>query len=124
MPISTKTNESVQVAARAASDKLAKDMVALDLTEQSVLSEVFLIATGANTPQVEAIADNVEEKMRAIGEKPLRRETSDEWILLDYSDLVVHIQSENVRKYYMLDRLWNDCPRITLDVVEEEAAHV
>lgn len=124
MPASSKVIESVQVAARAASDKFGKDMVALDLSDQSVLSEVFLIITGSNIPQVEAIADHVEEKMRAIGEKPLRRETSEEWILLDYSDLVVHIQSENLRKYYMIDRLWNDCPRITLDIVEEEAARV
>ena len=124
MPASSKVSESVQIAARAASDKFGKDMVALDLSDQSVLSEVFLIITGSNTPQVEAIADNVEEKLRAIGEKPFRRETSEEWILLDYSDLVVHIQSENLRKYYMIDRLWNDCPRITLDVVEEEAARV
>ena len=124
MPASSKVVESVQVAARAASDKFGKDMVALDLSDQSVLSEVFLIITGSNIPQVEAIADHVEEKMRAIGEKPLRRETSEEWILLDYSDLVVHIQSENLRKYYMIDRLWNDCPRITLDIVEEEAARV
>ena len=76
MPASSKVIESVQVAARAASDKFGKDMVALDLSDQSVLSEVFLIITGSNIPQVEAIADQVEEKMRAIGEKPLRRETA------------------------------------------------
>jgi ribosome-associated protein len=124
MAISPKVLANLQVAAHAASDKLGKEMVALDLSEQTVLSEVFLIITGANVPQVSAIADFVEEKLREVGEKPLRRESSEEWVLLDYSDLVVHIQSEQLRKYYMLDKLWNDCPQITLDAVEEEKAHV
>jgi ribosome-associated protein len=57
-----------------------------------------------------------------IGEKPARREGTDEWVLLDYSDLVVHIQSSELRRYYMLDRLWNDCPTIELDVVKETVA--
>jgi ribosome-associated protein len=69
-----------------------------------------------------SIADEVEEKLRLAGDKPLRREGTDEWILLDYSDLVVHIQSTELRRYYMLDRLWNDCPHIELDIVKEEAA--
>jgi ribosome-associated protein len=84
-----------------------------------VLSEVFLIVTGANVRQVDSIADEIEEKLRLVGEKPARREGSEEWILLDYSDLVVHIQSSELRKYYMLDRLWNDCPKIELDIVKE-----
>jgi ribosome-associated protein len=111
-----------QIAARAAADKLATEMVALDLSEQMVLSEIFLIVTGANVRQVDSIADEIEEKLRLVGEKPARREGSEEWVLLDYSDLVVHIQSSELRKYYMLDRLWNDCPRIELDVVREEIA--
>ena len=83
-----------------------------------VLSEVFLIATGANERQIDAIVDGVLEKLAAIGEKPLRREGSGGWVLLDYSDLVVHIQSKELRNYYMLERLWNDCPRIELKVSE------
>jgi ribosome-associated protein len=97
-------------------------MIALDLSDQMVLSEVFIIATGGNVRQVDSIADFVEEKLREIGEKPARREGTEEWVLLDYSDLVVHIQSTTLRNYYMLDRLWNDCPRIELDVVREEIA--
>ena len=112
-----------QVAAEAIAEKLGVDIVAIDMTEQMVLSEVFLIATGANIRQVDAIADEVEEKLRLIGEKPARREGTDEWILLDYSDLVVHIQSAELRRYYMLDRLWNDCPTIELDVVKENVAN-
>ena len=122
MPASKSVIELTQVAARAISEKLGTDMIALDLSDQLVLSEVFLIATGGNVRQVDSIADFVEEKLREIGEKPARREGTEEWVLLDYSDLVVHIQSTTLRNYYMLDRLWNDCPRIELDVVREGVA--
>ena len=122
MPASKSVIELTQIAARAASDKFGQEMVAVDLSDQMVLSEVFLIITGQNTPMVQSIADEVEEKLRLAGEKPARREGTDEWILLDYSDLVVHIQSKELRGYYMLDRLWNDCPTIELDVVKEEVA--
>jgi ribosome-associated protein len=122
MPASKSVIELTQVAARAIAEKLGTDMVALDLSDQLVLSEVFLIATGGNVRQVDSIADFVEEKLREIGEKPARREGTEEWVLLDYSDLVVHIQSTALRNYYMLDRLWNDCPRIELDIVREEIA--
>ena len=111
-----------QIAARAAADKLATEMVALDLSDQMVLSEIFLIVTGSNVRQVDSIADEIEEKLRLVVEKPARREGSEEWVLLDYSDLVVHIQSSELRKYYMLDRLWNDCPKIELDIVKEMVA--
>ena len=121
MPASKSVTELTQVAARAAAEKFGTEMIAIDLSDQMVLSEVFLIVTGANVRQVDAIADEVEEKLRLIGEKPARREGTDEWILLDYSDLVVHIQSVELRKYYMLDRLWNDCPTIELDAVKEAA---
>ena len=123
MPASKSVTELTQVAARAIADKFGTEMIAIDQSDQMVLSEVFLIATGANIRQVDAIADEVEEKLRLIGEKPARREGTDEWILLDYSDLVVHIQSAELRRYYMLDRLWNDCPTIELDVVKENVAN-
>ena len=122
MPASKSVTVLTQVAARAVAEKLGTDMIALDLSDQMVLSEVFLIATGGNVRQVDSIADFVEEKLREIGEKPARREGTEEWVLLDYSDLVVHIQSTTLRNYYMLDRLWNDCPRIELDIVREEIA--
>ncbi len=105
-----------RIAALAVLEKLGTDIVAIDMTEQLVLSEVFLIATGANERQVDAIADEVFKKLAEIGEKPLRKEGTGQWILLDYSDLVVHIQSQELRNYYMLDRLWNDCPRIELNL--------
>lgn len=108
------TIKLTRLAATAILEKLGSDLIAIDLSEQMVLSEVFLIATGRNERQVEAIADEVERVLALSGEKPARRERSESWVLLDYSDLVVHIQSEEVRKYYMLDRLWNDCPKIEL----------
>lgn len=116
MPASESVKALTQIAAQAAADKFGTDIVAIDLSDQLVLSEVFLIVTGKNVRQVDAIADFVEEKLRLAGDKPVRREGGEEWILLDYSDLVVHIQSADLRRYYMIDRLWNDCPTIKLDV--------
>jgi len=123
MTISKRTQEITQIAAHAAIDKIAVEVVALDLSDQLVLSEVFLIVTGQNEAQVDSIADEVERKLAAVGDKPIRREHGAEWILLDYSDLVVHVQSAQLRKYYMLDRLWNDCPTIELEAVKEAAAN-
>jgi len=111
--------ERTQIAARAANDKFGTELVALDLSEQTVLNEVFLIVTAANAKMLDTIADFIEEQLRTVGDKPLRREGSDGWVLLDYSDLVVHIQSSELRRYYMLDRLWNDCPQIELDYVRD-----
>ena len=118
MAASKKVVELAQLAAEAIADKLGTDIVAIDMTDQLVLSEVFLIATGQNEPQIDSIVDAVLEKLSKIGEKPLRREGAGEWVLLDYSDLVVHIQSKELRNYYMLERLWNDCPRIPLNISE------
>jgi ribosome-associated protein len=118
MPANNKVIEVAKIAGQAIADKLGTDIVCIDMTDQLVLSEVFLIATGQNEPQIDAIVDSVLEKLSAIGEKPLRREGAGEWVLLDYSDLVVHIQSRELRNYYMLERLWNDCPRIELNVSE------
>ncbi len=122
MPASPACVARTQIAARAAAEKFGSELVALDLSDQTVLSEVFLIVTATNSKMIDTIADQVEEKLRDAGDKPLRPEGTDGWILLDYSDLVVHIQSTELRRYYMLDRLWNDCPTIELDVVREEAA--
>jgi ribosome-associated protein len=92
--------------------------VAIDLSEQLVLNQVFLLVTGSNEPQLQALSDEVQRKLAEAGEKPVRKEGSGSWILLDYSDLVVHIQSTELRNYYMLDRLWNDCPKIELNLAK------
>ena len=118
MAASEQVRALAQRAAEAINEKLGQDIVAIDMTEQMVLSEVFLIATGANERQVEAISDEVFKKLAEIGGKPIRKEGKGQWVLLDYSDLVVHIQSQELRGYYMLDRLWNDCPRLPLTLDE------
>jgi ribosome-associated protein len=116
MAVGSKTIELTKIAAQALADKLGEDISAIDLSEQLVLNQVFLIATGNNEPQLDAMSDEVQRRLREIGEKPARVEGTGQWILLDYSDLVVHIQSKELRSYYMLDRLWNDCPKIDLDL--------
>ena len=114
------TLEHLEKAAHAAIEKLGTDLVAIDLSEQMLLSEVFLLVSGQNERQIDAIADEVERQLSLVGEKPARRESSEHWILLDYEDLVVHIQTEEIRRYYMLDRLWNDCPTLPLKAVQDE----
>ncbi|RCW45042.1 ribosome-associated protein [Halopolyspora algeriensis] len=105
------------VAARAASEKKANDLVLLDVSDRLVITDCFLIASAPNERQVEAIVDEIEEKMRAAGTKPVRREGTREgrWVLLDYVDVVVHVQHEDERAFYELERLWKDCPRIGFD---------
>jgi ribosome-associated protein len=118
MAASKAVSDLAQAAADAIAEKLGTDIVALDMTEQMILSEVFLIATASTDRQAEAIADGVFEALAKIGEKPIRREGKGQWILLDYSDLVVHIQTQELRNFYMLDRLWNDCPHLPLVINE------
>jgi ribosome-associated protein len=115
MPPRKSTLEHTQIAAAAAIEKLGNDLLAIDLSEQMLLSEVFLLISGSNERQIDAIADEVERQLSLLGEKPTRRESSENWILLDYQDLVVHVQTQQARQYYSLDRLWNDCPSIKLD---------
>ncbi len=102
------------VAANAASDKLATDVVLIDVSERLVITDIFVIATGANERQVEAIVDEVEERLRREGVKPLHREgrRDGRWVLLDYDDVVVHVQHSEERVFYALERLWKDCPAI------------
>ncbi|MDQ6938404.1 MAG: ribosome silencing factor [Actinomycetota bacterium] len=105
------------VAAEAAADKLATDIVLIDVSDRLAITDVFVIATGNNERQVEAIVDSVEERLRAAGHKPLRREgrRDGRWVLLDYSDIVVHVQHTEERAFYSLERLWKDCPVIPFD---------
>lgn len=111
----------VHAAARAASEKLARDLVAFDVSEQLAITDAFLLASGSNDRQVKAIVEEIEDALREVGEKPLRREGHREgrWVLLDYGDIVVHVQQTEEREYYALERLWRDCPAIALpaDVV-------
>jgi ribosome-associated protein len=101
-----------EVAAQAAADKLATDIVLIDVSERLAITDVFVVATGSNERQVEAIVDAVEEKTRIAGHKPIRREGQRDgrWVLLDYGDVVVHVQHAEERTFYALERLWKDCP--------------
>jgi ribosome-associated protein len=104
------------VAAVAAADKLATDVVALDVSNQLVITDVFLLASAPNDRQVRAIVDAIEERLGAEGVDPIRREGEREgrWVLIDFGDLVVHVQHAEEREYYALERLWRDCPVIDL----------
>ncbi len=106
----------VEVAARAASDKLATDLLAFDVSEQLAITDAFLLASATNDRQVKAIVDEIEDKLREAGAKPIRREGQREgrWVLLDYGEIVVHVQHEEERAFYALERLWRDCPVIPL----------
>jgi ribosome-associated protein len=116
VPASDRAIELASAAALAAEDKLATDVVALDVSEQLVITDVFLLASAPNDRQVKAIVDEIEEKLREAGEKPIRREGERDarWVLIDYGDVVVHVQHEEERQFYALERLWRDCPLITL----------
>lgn len=105
-----------RAAAEAAEDKLATKIVALDVSEQLALTDIFVLASAPNDRQVNAIVDGVEDKLRQLGVKPVRREGERDgrWVLLDFSDIVVHVQHEEEREYYQLERLWKDCPTIDL----------
>lgn len=124
MALSTQTIKAAAVAARAADEKSGSDIVAMDLSNQLILSDVFLLVSGANDRQLKAISDEIERQLSFVGEKVIHREggrDSSQWLLLDYGDLIVHIQSKEMRTYYALDRLWGDCPIITLPKVELKA---
>jgi ribosome-associated protein len=112
-------------AAQAAADKLASDIVLIDVSDRLAITDVFVVATGNNERQVEAIVDEVEEKLRLAGSKPIRREgrRDGRWVLLDYGDIVVHVQHSEERIFYSLERLWKDCPFIPfVDAVTPSAA--
>ncbi len=114
MTASDQARRLALVAAQAAADKLARDIVLIDVSERLVITDVFVIASAPSERQVEAIVDEVELKLRQQGTKPVRREGEREgrWVLLDYVDVVVHVQHAEERTYYALERLWKDCPRV------------
>ena len=112
--------ELTRVAADAAADKLGTDLIAYDVSDQLAITDVFLVVTAANERQVGAVVDGIEEALRGLDVKPVRREGDREqrWVLLDYLDLVVHIQHTDERQFYALERLWRDCPQISLSLDE------
>ena len=118
MTASARAVELLQAAAIAADDKQAEDLVALDVSEPLPLTDIFLLASGRNERNVLAIAEEIEDRLSALGAKTLRREGRSEgrWVLLDFGDIVVHVFHEEDRMYYALERLWRDCPVIPLEL--------
>ena len=114
MTASDSARELALLAAGAASDKLATDITLIDVSDRLAITDVFVIATGNNERQVGAIVDAVEERLRAAGVKPLRREgrRDGRWVLLDFAEVVVHVMNAEERVFYALERLWKDCPVI------------
>ena len=114
-----------EVAVRAAADKLGSDIAAIDVSEHLVITDVFVLASAPNDRQVRAIVDAVGEAMLAAGAKPIRREGERDgrWVLLDFGDVVVHVQHAEERDFYSLERLWRDCPQLPLpaDVVAQQS---
>lgn len=111
-------------AARAAAEKKAEEIIAIDVSERLALTDVFLVLSGSNDRQVRAIVDAVEEAMARAGAKRRMREGFEEahWVLLDYDEIMIHVQQAEDREYYALERLWKDCPVIPLPAELAEIA--
>jgi ribosome-associated protein len=120
-------DERVRLALHAAGEKKAHDLVVLDLREVASFTDYFVIASGTNVRQVQAVADEVQEQLRRqLGVKPARVEgyNSAEWVLLDYGDFILHVFEEKSRRFYDLERLWRDAARVPLpaDVAGSEVS--
>jgi ribosome-associated protein len=123
----TASESSVTIArhaAKAAADKIAQNIVALDVSERLALADVFLIASAPSERQVNAIVDGIEEELIKQDLRPLRREgrSAGRWVLLDYADVVIHVQHEEDRVFYALERLWKDCPVVDLQLPDDAPA--
>ena len=117
--------ELARVAGQAAADKLAGDVIALDVSEQLVITDIFLVCSGTSERQVAGIVDGIEEEMlKKLRRKPVRREGEKDarWVLLDYTDIVVHVQHAEDRAFYALERLWRDAPVVDLELDEGPTA--
>ncbi|MDP5225681.1 MULTISPECIES: ribosome silencing factor [Arthrobacter] len=120
MSASASAIETARLIGKAADDKQAEEIVALDVSERMPFSDIFVIASAETERQVKSIADEIEEQLLASGRKILRQEgrAAGRWILLDFSDVVVHVQHGEERAFYALERLWQDCPSVDLELPE------
>jgi ribosome-associated protein len=129
LSINERAYELAMAAAQAAADKKAQDISVIDVGDQLAITDAFVIASASNERQVASIVDAIEEALVKLPEKakPVRREGERQgrWVLLDYVDIVVHVQHTEEREFYALDKLWKDCPVIPFvdrDMVEAGAA--
>ncbi|MFC5720192.1 ribosome silencing factor [Streptomyces gamaensis] len=117
MTATDRSIELIKAAAQAAADKLAHDIIAYDVSDVLSITDAFLLASAPSDRQVKSIVDEIEERLlKDLGAKPVRREGDRDarWVLLDYVDIVIHVQHSEERVYYALERLWKDCPEIAL----------
>ncbi|MBQ0863151.1 ribosome silencing factor [Streptomyces sp. RK75] len=117
MTATDRSLELINTAAQAAADKLAHDIVAYDVSDVLAITDAFLLASAPNDRQVKGIVDEIEERLnKELDAKPARREGERDgrWVLLDYVDIVVHVQHSEERVFYALERLWKDCPELEL----------
>ena len=122
MPVTQTAIDNVAIVAAAAESKQGEDIVALDVSGPIAIVDAFVMVTGRNERNVQAIADEIEDQMLASGNRTLRREGRDlgRWILLDFGDVVAHVFHEEERMFYGLERLWHDCPVIPVFLLERE----
>ena len=104
------------IAAKALEEKKAKDVKILKTAEQTVLADYFVICSGSTAPHIKALVDEVDKQLSEAGEPPIRREglRSDIWVLMDFGSVIVHVFTEEARKFYNLERLWSDSEEVTL----------
>ncbi len=117
MTATDRSTELIKTAAQAAADKLAHDIIAYDVSDVLAITDAFLLASAPNDRQVKSIVDEIEERLnKELDAKPVRREGDRyaRWVLLDYVDIVVHVQHSEERVFYTLERLWKDCPQLEL----------
>jgi ribosome-associated protein len=124
VPATERSLELAMTAAKAADDKLATTVAGIDVSEQLAITDVFVIVSASTDRQVGAIVEEVEDQLRDKGAKPIRREGERDgrWVLLDFGDIVVHVQHDEEREFYELERLWKDCPEIDLGVPKRRDA--
>ena len=122
MPATDRSLELARAAAAAAADKLATTIVGIDVSEHLALTDVFVIVSAETERQVGALVDEIEDVLRDLKAKPLRREGQRDgrWVLIDFGVIVVHVQHDEERSFYELERLWKDCPAIDLGAVGTE----
>lgn len=114
--------EMTRLAVKALDEKKAMDIKIIDIHEVSVLADYFIIASGSNQNQVQAMVDNVEEQLGKAGHEPKQIEgtKNSSWILMDYGDLIIHIFDEENRLFYDLERIWRDGKEIPAEVLLSE----